>query len=72
MISDLTDSDGMGWTDFDGRDDTKDDCRIDHLWQSDSQLVGFEANDTLSTDVLGADDDDVDVAGFNKAVGHDL
>ena len=44
MISDLIDSDGMGWTDADGDDETVDPIvtSITFGSQTGSQLVGFE------------------------------
>ena len=39
MISDLTDSDGMGWIDSDGN--VLKTRRIDHLWQSGCYEAGF-------------------------------
>ncbi len=67
MISDLTDSDGMGWTDTDGDPLTEDPIvtSITFDSQAGSKLVGFDATNTntLGTTRPGAD---VDVAGFNK------
>ena len=76
MISDLTDSDGMGWIDSDGVDDTEDPivASITFVSQDMSQLVAFssaeEMGNTLDAadeEITGTGDDAENVAGFNQA-----
>ena len=71
MISDLTDSDGMGWTDFDGDDDAKDPtvASVTFGRQTGTQLVAFSSGAGMGKTLDGPGEDiDVaeNVAGFNK------
>ena len=75
MISDLTDSDGMGWADTDGDSTTKDPilASITFEKQGASKLVSFETDEADETNILNTLDEmlapSMNVAGFNKVYG---
>ena len=74
MISDLTDSDGMGWIDSDDDMETEDPilASITFGSQTGSRLVAFSSDEDMGNtlddagDEIGTGDDVENVAGFNK------